>query len=66
MNVVQIPVKYILKQWTKHAKDGTSRVCDVGVVTVDEKIRKKQRYKELCNTFMHVAIKAAENDREDK
>ena len=42
MNVVQIHDKYILKRWTKHVKDGTSRVCDVGVVTVYEKIRKKQ------------------------
>ncbi|XP_047946700.1 protein FAR1-RELATED SEQUENCE 5-like [Salvia hispanica] len=62
MNVVQIPDEYILKRWTKHAKGGTSRVCDVGVGIVDEKTRKKQRYKELCNSFMRVAIKAAESE----
>ncbi|XP_042016299.1 protein FAR-RED IMPAIRED RESPONSE 1-like [Salvia splendens] len=61
-NVVQMPDEYILERWTKHAKGGTSRVCDVGVVIVDEKIRKKQRYKELCNSFMRVAIKAGESE----
>ncbi|XP_041995700.1 protein FAR1-RELATED SEQUENCE 5-like [Salvia splendens] len=55
----QLETSVIYKRWTKHAKGETSRVCDVGVVTVDEKIRKKQRYKELCNSFMRVAIKAA-------
>ncbi|XP_047961915.1 protein FAR1-RELATED SEQUENCE 5-like [Salvia hispanica] len=58
----QLGTSVIYKRWTKHAKGGTSRVCDVGVGIVDEKTRKKQRYKELCNSFMRVAIKAAESE----
>ncbi|XP_042019642.1 protein FAR1-RELATED SEQUENCE 5-like [Salvia splendens] len=62
MNVIHIPDEYILKRWTKHAKSGMTRVCKEGVVGVDEKTRKKQRYKELCNSFIQLTVKAAESE----
>ncbi|XP_047978704.1 protein FAR-RED IMPAIRED RESPONSE 1-like [Salvia hispanica] len=62
MNISRIPDEYILKRWTKHAKNEMAGSCDEGVVIVDEKLRKKRRYKELCNSFMQLAGKAAESE----
>ncbi|KAL1568790.1 hypothetical protein AAHA92_00356 [Salvia divinorum] len=50
------------QRWTKHAKNGMTRGCGEGIVLVDEKARKKQRYKELCNSFMKLAVKVAESE----
>ncbi|XP_042035199.1 protein FAR-RED IMPAIRED RESPONSE 1-like [Salvia splendens] len=61
MNMDRIPDEYILKRWTKHAKNGMTGGCDEGVV-VDEKSKKKQRYKELCNSFMQLVVKAVESE----
>ncbi|XP_047961522.1 protein FAR1-RELATED SEQUENCE 5-like [Salvia hispanica] len=58
----RIPDEYILKRWTKHAKNGMAGSCDEGVVIVDEKLRKKRRYKELCNSFMQLTGKAAKSE----
>ncbi|XP_042443240.1 protein FAR1-RELATED SEQUENCE 5-like isoform X1 [Zingiber officinale] len=63
-NIMEIPSEYILKRWTRKAKDGyfgvTELVANKG--SLDPKTCKSMRYKELSGLYVQLVTKAAERE----
>ncbi|OMO68598.1 hypothetical protein COLO4_29562 [Corchorus olitorius] len=60
MNIKLIPYRYILKRWTKHARDGNVQDFDGHDVEVDPKLQVASRYRWLCSNMIKIASRASE------
>ncbi|XP_042380468.1 uncharacterized protein LOC121972920 [Zingiber officinale] len=63
-NIMKIPSEYILKRWTRKAKDGYIGVIDLiaNKDSLDPKACTNLRYKELSGLYVQLVTKAAERE----
>ncbi|KAI8539219.1 hypothetical protein RHMOL_Rhmol09G0164500 [Rhododendron molle] len=62
MNVMEVPVKYILGRWRLDAKSCSSKGKEVMVEENDRKLVISARYRHLCPKIVTLATRASEND----
>ncbi|XP_058191685.1 protein FAR-RED IMPAIRED RESPONSE 1-like [Rhododendron vialii] len=62
MNVMEVPVKYILGRWRLEAKSCSSKGKEVMVEENDRKLVISARYRHLCPKMVTLAARASEDD----
>jgi zinc finger SWIM domain-containing protein 3 len=60
MNIKVLPNKYILKRWTKDARNEIVQDFNGHEIIIDTNLEFTNRYKSLCPLYVKLIIRAAE------